>query len=216
MTSEMPLPKSVLRVTGVLSAVLALSALAMCIAAVAIAPHVVWVVFGFELIMVVAGVIGLFFALGAFGEGQGLTLVCIAGVTLAGGFLSYLATAGPHGIVFRAGAGPTSMVPWFAFRVMLGVGFAMLASYAVLRRSAESIGHLKRGMIACLVLGVVGASVVLTRGALANAPDAVRGVAWALAGVMAIIGVAAAGHSFIRAFECGRLGDEKPGGQRRA
>jgi hypothetical protein len=211
MSTVMPLPKSVLRVVAVLGAVLALSALAMCVASVAIAPHAVWVVFGFELIMVVAGVIAVLFARGAFAEGQGLTLLCVAGVTLAGGFLSYLATAGSHGIVFRAGAGPTSMVPWLVFRTVIGLGFLLMASYAVLRRSRDSVAYLKRGVIASIVLGTVAGVTLLTRGTLANAPDAVRGVVWAFVGVVALIGIAAAGHSFIRAFECGRLEDAKQG-----
>lgn len=206
----MPLPKPVLRLVGALSALLSLSAIAMCVASVAVAPHAVWVVFGFELIMAAAGVIGWLFARGRFADGQGLALLCVAGVTLGGGFLSYLATAGPGGIVFRSGASPTSMTPWFGFRVALGGFFLVMAAYSVLRRSRASLAFLRRGVIASVALGIVLAFLVLSRGVMAKAPDAVRGVVWALCAVVALVGIAGAGHNFIRAFECGRPDEPLP------
>lgn len=204
----MPLPNSILRVIGALSAILALSALAMCVASTLVAPHAVWIMFGFELLMILAGVIGFQFARGAFQEGQGLTLVCVAAVTLLGGFFSYLATRGPGGIVFQRGAGPVSMVPWFAFRGALGGLFVLLAAYAVLRRATAARAYFRRGLVASVLLLAVAAILYLTRGSVGGLPDAVRGVIWAVCGVLMLGSIAAAGHFFIRAFECGRLDED--------
>lgn len=201
----MPLPKSILGLIGVLSGVLAVSAAGMALASVAFTPHAVWVVFGLELIMCLAGVLGALFSRGAYQEGQGMTLLCVGGTVLLGGFLSYLSTLGPGGIVFRAGGSAVSMTPWFAFRLAIAVSFLALASYAVLRRSRESMVFFRRGLIAVLVLAATAGGLLLLRKPLEATPAAIRGVIFAFGALTGVVGVAAAGHCFIRAFECGRV-----------
>lgn len=202
--SPMSLPKPVMRTIGLLSAALALSAAGMGVACTIFPPHAVWVVFGFELIMCLAGVVGLLFARGQFQEGQGMTLLCVGGTVLFAGFLSFLSTYGPGGIVFRTNAAATSMTPWFVSRIALGLCFLSFAAYAVLRRNPKSRAYIVRGLVASVVLALVVGGMYVGRNALNSMPGAVRGVIFAIGALVAVIGVAAAGHCFIRAFECGR------------
>ncbi len=200
-----PLPGMIRGLVVALSAVTALSALGMAIAAVVIAPTPVWIMFGFEVVIAMAGVIGLLGAKGRFDDGQAMWLLCISGTVLVGGFLSYLGTR--TGIVFVKDGSPVSTLLWCAGRGVLGAVFGVLAVYAVLRRTLEGRKYFGRGLIFAAFLGVVGAPFAAARGVpgfIANLPGPVEGGVLAVIGIVMTILACAAGHYFIRAFECGR------------
>lgn len=196
-------------VVGVVSAAVALSALGLGLGAVFIAPKVVWVLLGFEVVTLVAAVLGLLFALGRFQDGQGLALACIAGTFFIAAVLGFV------------GAGrqlPTADGGIPLKGLLLGrIGAALLlggvGAGLVLMRDRRSWGYLGRS-------AALGGPVVLALGAYIVSPGKVTGLlgslpGWALglgltvAGLLAVVMVSASVHLLVRAFELGRV-EEKP------
>lgn len=201
-----PLPKPVRYLIGGLSAVTLLSALAMAITAAVLPRHPVWVLTGFEAVIVAAGAIGLLGMNGRFDQGQGLYLTCIAGVLFVAGFLPFLGTR--HGIAFGGGPPDTTLpFAWMLARLALASAFGLIAAYAVLRRSAQAAAFLYRALIAGVVLAALAAPFALARGMpswLSPTGRPVMYAALAVYAIVALIGVCAFGHFVIRAFESGR------------
>src|SRR6267142_2051810 len=83
-------PKPVRLFVGVLCAVVCLSSLGMIVGAMILSPKPVWVLFGFEVVITVATVLGVLFAMGRFQDGQGLAMACVAGTIAVGSFLGWL------------------------------------------------------------------------------------------------------------------------------
>ncbi|CAG0955541.1 hypothetical protein PHYC_00443 [Phycisphaerales bacterium] len=204
-----PLPPLVRYLIGTLSVVTLVSALAMAITAAVFPKQPVWVLTGFEVVVLVAGVMGVLGLRGRFDEGQALHLACIAGVLFVGGFLSYLGTR--QGIVFQEGKPPSSTFPWMLGRLGLAGVYGAIAAYAVLRRSAQARAFMVRAVIAGAALAVLAAPFVFSRGMpgwLSPTGKPVMYAALALYGLAALVGVCAFGHCLIRAFECGRAKSE--------
>src|SRR5437899_6996502 len=88
----MTVPQPVRLFVGVLCAAVLLSALGMMLAALFLSDKPVWVLFGFEVAISVASVLGILFARGKFQNGQGLAMACVAGTIVVGSFLGWLGT----------------------------------------------------------------------------------------------------------------------------
>ncbi|GJQ28485.1 MAG: hypothetical protein HBSAPP03_03690 [Phycisphaerae bacterium] len=200
-----PLPAKVRYVVLVLSVVTLVSAVIMAFATVVTAPTPVWVMFGFEVAIAIAGCLGLAGWRGRFDEGQGLWLACISGTLLVGGFLSYLATRG--GFVLTRGGASWSPVWWCAGRMVLAAGFGVLAVYAVLRRSREGRAYFVRAMLLGAACAIVAGPFALARGVpsfMNTIPNLILGAVLFIIALVWVILACAAGHCLIRAFECAR------------
>jgi hypothetical protein len=182
------------------------SALGGCVEALFLQEKVAWSLLGFELVILVAGTIGVLLGLGRFRQGPALALVCVAGTVLVGTGLGRLSVlANPRAVLVD---------PWFVTRFLAATALVALATLCVFSRSP---GKSWRSFIWSVVLGVpvlVMLGVLWKgRGLLApldSAPEAVR-VAVALLGFLLMIGlVSASVHMLIRAFEFGRFTDRDP------
>lgn len=194
---------------GVVCAAVALSALALGLGALFVAPKVVWVLLGFEVVTLVGAVLGLFFALGRFQEGQGLAMACVAGTFFVAAVLGY----------FGAGRQlPTSdggiSLKWLLLG-RLGASFLLGAIGAglVLARDKRSWGYLaKSAALGGPVLIALGAYVVSpgrVTGMLGSLPGWALGLGLTVAGLLSVVMVSASVHLLVRAFELGRV-EQKP------
>ncbi|MDX2131667.1 MAG: hypothetical protein SFY69_06420 [Planctomycetota bacterium] len=207
-----PLPAWLRLGLRVLSGVVALSAVGMALASLVIAPNAVWVMFGFEVVVALAGVVGVVAAGGRFDSGQGLVWLCVAGVLFVAGVLSYLGT--PQGIVWSQGTPASPTTTWSVGRVALAGVFGAAAVYAVLRRSAEARRNFARGLVAGVLLVCLMGGLVIFGGramaALAGTAGVVKAAIAIVVGFIGITLMSAAGHWLIRAFECARREDATP------
>jgi len=174
----------------------------MAVLASIVAPRPAWVLFGFELVVVAAGVIGVGFSRRRFQEGQGLTLVCIAGSVFAAAVLSWLGNR--QGVTLVESRGQTSLLGFAAVRLAIAAFFAIAASYAVLRRTAGARAYAIRAGVALLALASLGAAFWFGRGQIASLAPFVAGAVKLVALTVGMILICAGGHCAIRAFESGR------------
>lgn len=173
-------------------AVTALSALAVAGAAVASQPTS-WYLVGFEIVILMSGIIGVMSAMGRFPGGPSITLLCIAGAVAVGSLLGYV------------GAGKTLM--GWSLRPLLFARFADAAflgaasgAIVLARQPRSSIPALVKGVLfGVAMLAIAGAAWKL-RGSISGAPGPVRVGIFAMVGVVAIALLSASGHSIIRAF----------------
>lgn len=195
-----PLPRPVQLTIAGLSLLTLLSALAMALAAAILPPTPVWVLTGFEVVIALAGLMGLLGFKGRFDDGQALFLTCIAGTLFVAGFLSYLGTR--QGVNFQTTRPAYSILPWMFGRLGLSALFLLFALYSVLRRGAAPRGSFLRFLIASALLGLLFLPFALSRGL----PPFLIALGPARFAVLAIVAIAAisllcaAGHFLIRAF----------------
>lgn len=194
---------------GLLCAAVTLSALAG-IAASLLAIKPLWFMLGFEVITVVAGVIGVMTAMGRFGTGPAMALLCVAATVAVGSLLTHLSAelvnpmAGP--VLRRIGERPITL--FLVLREVGAVGIGLCAAWVVLsRRPRESLSSLLKGAAfgVALVL-VVGATWTL-RGRAAGLGSLVQAVGGLIVAFLALCLLAGAVHFVVRAFEAGRVGD---------
>lgn len=199
-----PLPPLVRYVVAGVSAVVLASALAAAVAC-ALAPTPIWVMFGFEVVIALAGVIGLLGVKGRFDEGQAMWLLCIAGTLFVAGFLAYLATRG--GVQLRTGGPTHATLAWSVSRLGAAGLFGLLAVYSVLRRTAQGRAFFVRGLVLLAVLGGVLSPFAVARGMpgfVAQMAGPIRGGVLTVVGIVVVVLACAAGHALIRAFESAR------------
>jgi len=170
----------------------ALSALAVAGAAVASQPTS-WYLVGFELVILMSGVIGVMSATGRFPGGPSITLLCIAGAVAVGSLLGYV------------GAGKIlmgwSLRPLLLAR-MADAAFLAAASGAIVlaRQPRSSIPALVKGVLLGAAMLVIAGAAWKFRGSISGAPGPVRVGMFAMVGVVAIVLLSASGHYVIRAF----------------
>jgi hypothetical protein len=154
-----------------------------------------WFLLGFELVTIIAGVVGVLLGLGRFAAGPGLGLLCVAGAIGVNGLLGYL------------GAGKELMgvglKPFLAARLVAAGVLVAVAGVAVLgRRPMVSLPRLAAGLgcaagVVAVCLGAWKAWSVLI--SLKSVPlQALIG----LIGFALVLGLlAAAVHLTVRAFQ---------------
>lgn len=159
---------------------------------------------GFEVVTVVAGVVGVLLGRGKFWDGPALALVCISGAVGVGSLLGYL-SAGP------------SMQPVLKPLMLGRAGAAALlliiAAWIVLSRDAgRSVRALMTGAAFGAAFLAVAAGCWMFRTTLTNLPAMAGIVVGGLLAVVALGLVSAATHYCIRAFQLGTPGvlDEGP------
>lgn len=191
-----------------------------------------WMVVGFEVVVLAAGVFGLLIARGRFRDGPGMALLCVAGALLVAGVLGFYSTkstpGAPAQLLLRGTAVP--MKPW----AMLHIGGALLlagaSAFEVLRRNSRSVYYMARAAMAGVPLAALAIAAVMlyrrSQGAklayesavesaiLQNkpvppvpAPMLPEWVTWlggSLGAVLALVLFCACAHCVIRAFEMGR------------
>jgi hypothetical protein len=102
------------------------------VAAVAMAEKPAWALFGFELVILVAGIMGVLFGVGRFREAPAMALACISGTIFAAGVLGWASIAASVG-ESRTLAG-IPLTPLMLFRVLAAAGLALSAAWSVLSR----------------------------------------------------------------------------------
>ena len=196
-TAMPPTPPAIfMRATLLLSAVTLVSALAGLVGS---AMSQAYYLAGFEVIVVVACILGVLTGLGKFNSGPSIAIACTAGTIFVGAVLGYISLAGS---IF--GVRP---LYFLAFRVLIAFAMFGCAGGVLLARRPGASMRL-------LLLGVAfGAPVVLALGAwmkIGAVRQAVHGVNPNLLAVLATplallaIGlISASAHCLIRAFEIG-------------
>lgn len=186
------------------SDVVLVSALVLAAASLLATVRPTWMLFGFEVVTVLASLLGIQAGRGRFREGPGLALASIGGTIAVASFLGWVSIRGELPLKNSS----ISMNAWLAGRVAAGALLAMVGALSVLGRDRRSWGYLLRAGIAALPLGVLGAAAVLYRGRLVDLISGLPGilgvVTWAVLGVVCAVALCAAAHCTIRAFECGR------------
>jgi len=134
----MPPPRWISLLVTLLSGLTALWALVGAILSVTLAPTPIWTLLGFETVIAVSGVLGVFLGLGKYREAPALALICVAGAILVGSFLGYRGSAGAIGTL--------SLKPWIMGRLAVGLTLALLAALTVLVRSRKSWPALFAGL----------------------------------------------------------------------
>lgn len=184
-----------------------LSAIAMIAVAAFVCLKPAWLVIGFEVVALVAAVLGLLQARARLVDAPGLALGGIALVFGPAAFLAWLSVQGR----FQVGGAvdSVSITPWLAGRVAAGVLVGAMAAFLVLGRNVRSRYYLVRSALAAAPLAIGGgiALVVMRSGAaasLASMPGIVTGMILTVVGLLAVILVSASLHCLIRAFEMGR------------
>jgi hypothetical protein len=206
-----PLPKHLLALTLVLSGATFLHALALIAFAFLAADRPIWILFGFEVVVLVSAVLGLQFARGKYQEAQGLGAACIGGTIALCSFLAWLAASK---VTFSFAAGALIIKSYLITRAAVGAWFFLLAAFAVLTRNPLSFAYLKRAVIAGAILVAAAAATFKFRGAisswLASTPGGIQAVAIGFMMLVAGVLICITGHCTIRAFELGRDPSESP------
>lgn len=201
-----PLPPWLLRTIGATSGLLVMWAAVMAVLASIVAPRPAWVLFGFEVVVLAAGLIGVGFSRRRFQEGQGLALICVAGAVFASAVLSWLGNR--QGVTLIESRGQTSLLGFAAVRVGIAGLFASAAAYAVLRRTAQARAYALRAAIALCGFVALGAAFWMGRHQIGALAPFVAGAIKFVALTIGMVLVCAGGHCAIRAFESGRTRPE--------
>jgi len=191
-------------VIGLVSLSVLLSALVLAPVSVLGTVRPTWMLFGFEMVVILTGVLGLLAARGRFREGPGMAMACIGGTIALASFLGWVGIRGELPLK----ASTVSMTGWLGARLAAGALLTLVGAASVLGRNPRSLGYIVRAGIAAAPLAALGAAGVLYRGRLVDAISGLPGflgvVVWALLGVTCAVAVCAAAHCTIRAFELGR------------
>ncbi len=201
-----PIPRPLRILTTLMSAAVLVSG--VLVAALAVGAPLVsvdqrpsWALFGFEVVVVVAGALGVLTGRGRFADGPGLALACVGGCVLVASGLGW------------AGAGKSllgvSLLPLLGARVVASGVLGAIAAWCVLSRDARAFRPAVIGVL--LVFPVIAAAglgampvgrKLLDRFAAAGPGLQFAGAVGAFA-VTAIL-LSAGIHLLIRAFEMGR------------
>jgi hypothetical protein len=184
-----------------------LSAIAMIAVAAFVCLKPAWLVIGFEVVALVAAVLGLLQARARLVDAPGLGLGGIALVFGPAAFLAWLSVQGRFQVGGQVDS--VSITPWLAGRLAAGLLVGAMAAFLVLGRSVRSRYYLVRSAVAAAPLAIGGAAflILMRTGAgasLATMPGIVTGMILTVVGLVAVILVSASLHCLIRAFEMGR------------
>jgi len=212
-----PLPPLLLLTVRVLCIAVGLCAAATAVASLTIAEKPLWLIVGFECVVVVASILGLQFSRGAYRLGQGMALACIAASILIATLLSYLSVQGRFQV--RGQDAAVSLKLWLFARVGAAALLGLFGAYAVLIRNPKSWHYLLRSVLTGVPVLLALAGGYVFRGRISGVLSTLSGWTAALAAIIAIIAgllivvlISASVHCLIRAFEVGRT-DESPATQ---
>ncbi len=186
---------------GVLVAIL-LTAVVGGVGAWLIASKPIWILFGFEVVVASACVIGLLWLWRRPVGSPGLGLACLGGSIAASTFLSWLAVRNVPIAMPQAGV---IVLTWLATRVGAGALLCLIGAADVVHRDARSRGYLLKSAIAGVGLAVlVGVlSIGGVRRAVLDMPGWAGFATASFFFILLCVLISAAGHCAIRAFECG-------------
>lgn len=190
----------------VLLSALALGGLTVAIPYLSPGQQPVWLLFGFEVVVGVAAVLGVLFGLGRFAEGPGLALACVSGTILMGSALGWLAAN-------RQVAGH-SITPILGFRGAAALGLGLLGAVCVLSRNPKSWRIAAWGVATGLPVLIAAAAMI--RPGTRRAIEGAVGRAGTMGTVAAVVGLlilaallCASVHLMVKAFELGRVETEQ-------
>jgi hypothetical protein len=146
--STTSIPKTVLLITGLVSAAVLVSALAGVVMAWVIPPKTGWAMVGFEVALILTGVVGLLFARGKFADAPALTLACLAGAVFVASFLGYF------GVQKKLGTFPLGL--WLAGRTLAALVLGAASVAVAMGSSREGRRLLFRGLACGIVPLAVG------------------------------------------------------------
>lgn len=199
---------------GLVCALVAISCVGMAVAAMALSEKPAWLILGFEVVSLVAGVVGLLFAGGRFRDASGLTLGGVAVTIAVGAFLAWLSVQG--NLQVKGRELPVSLSGWLAARIAAAMLIGLAGAVLVLRRNPASGGYVARSLFCGVPLLIIAGGGYLLRSRVASAVDSLPGLVTAIAGLLLgllfIVLLSASLHCLIRAFECGRETDQAPTG----
>lgn len=206
--NELPPPPSLPRLGALLvSGLLVLSALPVLWLTVLGGDAVLWFSTVFELLVISAGVFGIFSGLGRFRQGWALSLACVAGTVLVCGVFAFVEIRANFGTDANIGR---LLKPFLAFRVVLAGLLGLFATLAVFSRDRSCWGAFFRGVLVLAPAVGVLAWLGATGGAFLSATratpgsEAARILMLCLGGLVLVGLVSVGGHLLIRAFEHGR------------
>jgi hypothetical protein len=160
-----------------------------------------WAMFGFELVCLVAAVLGVLAGRGAFAAGPGLALACIAGTILVASGLGWQSAGRQMGGV--------ALWPLLLARAAAAAVLAGAGAWAVLSRRPGAVRLAALGALLVLPVAIGAAATMAPAGkrligAVTGGSAAMEFAVVALAFLIATALLAAGGHLIIRAFEMGR------------
>ncbi|MBA4028504.1 MAG: hypothetical protein C0475_05125 [Planctomyces sp.] len=123
-----PVPRLITMGAGVLGFFVALSAAVVIVVALVASPREWWMVLS-EPVVLVAGLVAVWLALGRFREAPGLTLACVAGGVALGSAMGFQGSG--------RSVGEVSLVPWLTARMAAALTLGVLGALAVLARAPE-------------------------------------------------------------------------------
>jgi hypothetical protein len=173
---------------------------------------------GFEVVILMASVFGALVAMGRFGEGPGLSLICVAAIVAIGSLLGDQTAklsnliSGPVVAHVRRSQIEWDVTLFFVLRSIAAAIIGIGAAWVVLaRRPRESVSSLMRGVGAMVLLVAFVGGAWALRVKIGGLGPFVATMVALTVGVIALGLFAAAVHFSIRAFEFGRVRDGDAG-----
>lgn len=167
-----------------------------------IASKPVWILFGFEVVVAAASIVGLLWLRSARPDAPGLGLACLGGAIAACTFLSWLTV---RNVPIAVPRGSAMVLGWLGFRLAAGVVLAGVGALAVLGRDERSRGYLFRA-VGCGAGLAVAAGIAVSGGVRRTVLDLPGWASFAIATfvfILCCVLLSAAVHCAVRAFECG-------------
>src|SRR6185295_13403195 len=138
-------PRVIRTAVGIVSAAFALSAMLMAPLALFVAPDTILPLGGFEIVVVVAGLLGIIWSRGRFLDAPSLALLCIAASVAVASILGYVGATGKIDLGVR---GTISLRPWLFGRLGASLLLCAIAAGLALARDRRSIPVFMKGLIA--------------------------------------------------------------------
>lgn len=208
---EMPRPPAFVRIVALIGSVVAMAS-ALAVLGLAIAntqqgARLAYDTGAFEVMILVAGVFGIFVGLGRYRSGPALALACVAGTIAVGSLLGMLGSDMPYHGISRMGVkkfNGVSLAPFLDARLLMACVLGAAAAATVLsRRPNQSYKDAAIGLILGVPAVVIVAVLWSMRSAMSAWTPALQGLAVVFGGLVVLGFLAASVHMVVRAFELG-------------
>lgn len=209
-----PVPRLVPPVVGLTCAAVALSAVAgiaisLLLGRLVPGTRPAWTMLGFEVITLVAAILGLLFAAGRYRDAPGMAMACVAGTIFSASICAHI---GVHGELARQ-----PLLPFTAGRVLAAALLGALGGVCVLVRDPASWRVLIKGVALGLPMLIGVAILAATRGGILEKLNALgsagKVAALGIYGFIAGVMLCASVEFVVRAFRMGTIPDaaDQPG-----